>query len=135
MNALTYLWNILGILIVIILFIMLFFPYLQRRAVLIRRITIMKNIEKMRNSRLISMIHRQETMSFLGLPFRRYIDIEDSEQVLRAIRMTPPEKPIDIILHTPGGLILASEQIACALKRHKGKVTVLSRTMLCPVEH
>ena len=38
--------------------------------------------------------------------------------------MTPPEMPIDILLHTPGGLVLASEQIACALKRHKGKVTV-----------
>lgn len=124
MSAFDYLWNILGILILISLFIMLLFPYLQRRSVLIRRLSTMKDIEKKRNSRLITMIHRQETMSFLGLPIRRYIDIEDSEQVLRVIRMTPPDKPIDIILHTPGGLVLASEQIACALKRHKGKVTV-----------
>ena len=63
-------------------------------------------------------------MSLLGFPVARYIDIEDSEQVLRAIRLTPEDMPIDLVLHTPGGLVLASEQIACALKRHKGKVTV-----------
>jgi hypothetical protein len=44
--------------------------------------------------------------------------------VLRAIRLTPPEQPIDIILHTPGGLVLAAEQIAKALVERKGKVTV-----------
>jgi ClpP class serine protease len=32
--------------------------------------------------------------------------------------------PIDLVVHTPGGLVLAAEQIACALKRHPGKVTV-----------
>jgi ClpP class serine protease len=70
------------------------------------------------------MIHRQETMSFLGFPVARYIDIEDSEQVLRAIRFTPPDMAIDLVLHTPGGLVLAAEQIAFALKRRQGKVTV-----------
>ena len=73
---------------------------------------------------MITMIHRQETMNLLGFPIARYIDIEDSEQALRAIRMTPKEMPIDLVLHTPGGLVLASEQIACAIKRHGGKVTV-----------
>jgi ClpP class serine protease len=81
--------------------------------------------EQHRKTRLITMIHRQETMSFLGFPLARYIDIEDSEQVLRAIRLTPPDMPIDFLVHTPGGLVLAAEQIAFALKRHKGKVTVL----------
>jgi ClpP class serine protease len=84
----------------------------------------MRHLEKKRQSRVITMIHRQETMNLLGFPVARYIDIEDSEHVLRAIRMTPTEMPIDLVLHTPGGLVLASEQIACALKRHKGKVTV-----------
>jgi len=63
-------------------------------------------------------------MSLLGIPIARYIDIEDSEQVLRAIRLTEPAVPIDVVLHTPGGLVLAAEQIAMALKRRKGKVTV-----------
>jgi ClpP class serine protease len=38
--------------------------------------------------------------------------------------LTPPEQPIDLILHTPGGLVLAAEQIAHALVQRKGKVTV-----------
>ena len=51
------------------------------------------------------------------MPLARYIDIEDSEAVLRAIRLTPTEPPIDLIVHTPGGLVLAAEQIAHALAR------------------
>ena len=63
-------------------------------------------------------------MSLLGFPIVRYIDINDSEQVLRAIHMTDPDVPIDLILHTPGGLVLAALQIARAIDRHKAKVTV-----------
>ena len=32
--------------------------------------------------------------------------------------------PLDIVLHTPGGLVLAATQIARAIQGHKGKVTV-----------
>src|ERR1700704_1704056 len=32
--------------------------------------------------------------------------------------------PIDLVLHTPGGLVLAAEQIASALRRHPGAVNV-----------
>ncbi len=84
-----------------------------------------KQIERSRNSRVITLIHRQESLSFLGVLFRRFIDMEDSEQVLRAIRMTPDDMPIDIILHTPGGLVLAAEQIARALKKHPARVTAI----------
>jgi ClpP class serine protease len=101
----------------------LFVPVLQRRMLVARRLQAIRNIEKQRGSRVITMIHRQEAMSFLGIALHRYIDIEDSEQLLRAIRLTPNDMPLDIILHTPGGLVLASEQIACAIKRHPGKVT------------
>jgi ClpP class serine protease len=78
-----------------------------------------------RKSRVIALIHRQDRVSFLGIPVASYISIDDSEAILRAIRLTPDEQPIDFILHTPGGLVLASEQIAGALLAHKGKVTVL----------
>ena len=81
-------------------------------------------IEEARKSRVIAMIHRQESESILGVPVGGSISIDDSEAVLRAIRLTPPEQPIDIILHTPGGLVLAAEQIAKALVERKGKVTV-----------
>jgi ClpP class serine protease len=101
-----------------------FVPLYQKQTLELRRNRAFHKIEERRNTRFISMIHRQETMSFLGFPLARYIDIEDSEQVLRAVRLTPPEMPIDFLIHTPGGLVLAAEQIAFALKRHKGKVTV-----------
>jgi ClpP class serine protease len=81
-------------------------------------------IERDRGSRVILMVHRQETMNFLGFPVFRYINVDDSEEVIRAIQMTDKELPIDLILHTPGGLVLASLQIAQAIKKHRGKVTV-----------
>ncbi len=99
-------------------------PALRQRMMEGSRLRLIHEIERERNSRVILLVHRQETMSLLGFPIMRYIDIHDSEQVLRAIRMTPDEMPIDLILHTPGGLVLAAEQIARAILRHKGKVTV-----------
>lgn len=107
-----------------LLLLQIFVPFVQRRFLEFRRQMAIRALELKRKSRVITMIHRQESVNFLGFTLARYIDIEDSEQVLRAIRMTPPDMPIDLILHTPGGLVLAAEQIACALKRHKGKVTV-----------
>jgi ClpP class serine protease len=73
---------------------------------------------------VIALVHRQETMSLLGFPIVRYINIEDSEEILRAIKLTDKTVPINLILHTPGGLVLAARQIAHALGRHEAKVTV-----------
>src|SRR5204863_2126051 len=81
-------------------------------------------IQRERQSRVVLLVHRQETMSLLGFPVFRYIDINDSEEVLRAIYLTDPEIPIDLVLHTPGGLVLAATQIARAIFARKGKVTV-----------
>ncbi len=88
------------------------------------RFAIMKKIENKRRSRVITLIHRQESVGFMSFFSRQFINIEDSEAVLRAIRLTPDDVPIDLIIHTPGGLLLAAEQIANALKKHKAKVTV-----------
>jgi ClpP class serine protease len=85
---------------------------------------LLQQFQEERKSRVIAMIHRQERASVLGVPVTSHIDIEDSEAVLRAIRLTPPEQPIDFILHTPGGLVLAAGQIAKALAERKAKVTV-----------
>jgi ClpP class serine protease len=82
------------------------------------------HIENKRGSRVILLVHRQETMRLLGFPVMRYIDVNDSEDVLRAIQMTGDDVPLDIILHTPGGLVLAALQIARAIGDHKAKVTV-----------
>ncbi|MEW6081586.1 MAG: hypothetical protein AB1576_07400 [Bacillota bacterium] len=116
MNNFGWIWLIL------ILFTLV--PVIRQRQLEMERIRIMRQLEKKRGSRFISMIHRQEALAFFGLPLSRYINIEDSEQVLRAIRMTPDDMPLDLLLHTPGGLVLASEQIARALRRHPAKVTV-----------
>jgi ClpP class serine protease len=99
-------------------------PWWQKRQMAVHRVQTLRSFEQQRRSRVILLIHRQESVSFLGIPISRYISIEDSEQVLRAIRFTPPDVPIDLILHTPGGLVLATEQIARALIRHQAKVSV-----------
>ena len=85
----------------------------------------LERLSRQRDATVITLIHRQETVSFLGIPLMRHIDIDDAESVLRAIRETPPGRPIEIILHTPGGLVLASRQIAAALADHGGKVTAV----------
>jgi len=99
-------------------------PIVRQKMIEAARVRLLKAIEAKRGTRVIAMIHREETLALLGFPLARYIDIHDSEEVLRAIKLTDPNVPIDLILHTPGGLVLATEQIAMALCRHPGKVTV-----------
>src|SRR3989475_4854475 len=88
------------------------------------RARVIERFQQERKSRVIAMIHRKDTQSVFGVPVSQSITIEDSEAILRAIRLTQPEQPLDLILHTPGGLVLAAEQIAKALVERKGKVTV-----------
>lgn len=99
-------------------------PLIARRSLNLRRLQAIQQLEQARNSRVIVMIHREEDVNLLGITLSKFIDIEDSEQILRAIRLTPPDVPIDLIVHTPGGLVLATEQIGRALLRHPAKVTV-----------
>ncbi len=99
-------------------------PYLQQQLLATARARKIAELERQRGSRVITMIHRQEAFSLLGIPLTRFINIEDSEQVLRAIRLTDKNVPLDLVLHTPGGLVLAAEQISEALMRHPAKVTV-----------
>ncbi|MGQ9901752.1 MAG: SDH family Clp fold serine proteinase [Fimbriimonadales bacterium] len=107
----------------IIFILMVLMPMIRQRMLESARLSTIRQLEKQRKSRVIVLIHRQEALSLFGIPVFRFISVEDSEEVLRAIRMTPRDMPIDIILHTPGGLVLASQQIACALCDHPAKVT------------
>lgn len=93
----------------------------QRHADLVNKFV---KIQRKRKSRIIAIVHRQEPMGLLGIPVLRYIDLNDAEDVLEAIRRTPPNKPLEFILHTPGGLVLPAVQIARAIKAHPGKTTV-----------
>jgi ClpP class serine protease len=99
-------------------------PVLKQRMQDALRVRKIAQLEQIRSSRIILLVHRQETMRLLGFPLVRYIDINDSENVLRAIQMTDNDIPLDIILHTPGGLVVAALQIARAIHDHKAKVTV-----------
>ena len=99
-------------------------PMLRQQLLEAMRTRKIAQLERERKSRVILLVHRQETMRLLGFPIARYIDINDSEDVLRAIQMTDDDVPLDLVLHTPGGLVLAALQIAKAVREHKGKVTV-----------
>ncbi|MCL6635440.1 MAG: ATP-dependent Clp protease proteolytic subunit [Peptococcaceae bacterium] len=115
--------NVSDILWIVFMF-MALMPLMKQQRLEVMRLKLIRRIELSRNSRLITLIHRQESLSILGITISRYINIEDSEAVLRAIRLTPDDMPIDLVLHTPGGLVLASEQIARALQKHPARVTV-----------
>ncbi len=99
-------------------------PLLQAQYQALRRARQIAAIERERGSRVITMIHRQETRALLGFPISRMINLEDAQQIIPAIQETPPDRPIDLVLHTPGGMVLAAMQIARALKAHPAKVTV-----------
>jgi ClpP class serine protease len=114
----------IGSLIWLVFLFLMLQPVLAARWLRSTRAAKLAAIQKTRNSRVIAVIHRQEAMRFFGFPIVRYIDMDDAELVLLAIRTTPPDRPIDLILHTPGGLAIAALQIARALKAHTGKVTV-----------
>jgi len=121
-DPLSYLFNLLWF------FFIIFFilsPIWRRYFLNKARESLIEQLERKRGSRVITLIHRQESLNFFGVPIFRFINIEDSEEVLRAIRITPEDMPIDLIIHTPGGLALASTQIANALSKHKAPVRVI----------
>ncbi|MBY0563195.1 MAG: hypothetical protein K2P58_03325 [Hyphomonadaceae bacterium] len=91
-----------GDLIWILLLLVMIQPLLARRLNEARRQSAISAIERQRGSRLILLVHRQETVSFLGIPVLRYIDLDDAEAVARAIELTNPATPIDVVLHNPG---------------------------------
>jgi len=99
-------------------------PLLMGRWYAVRRAQAIRALEKAHGTRVITMTHRQEKRSLFGFSVARHIDLEDAQTIIAAIKETPPEMPIDLVLHTPGGLVLAAMQIVRALDAHKGKVTV-----------
>lgn len=99
-------------------------PLVQQRILAAQRTHALRQLEKRDGSRGITLIHRHDSFSFLGIPFGGFINIDDSEAVIRAIEMTDPKLPISMVIHTPGGLVLAAEQIASALAAHPAPVKV-----------
>lgn len=95
----------------------------DKNSILAARQAIVESLEAERGSCVIPLIHRREPWEEKGDD--AHITIEDSEFILMRIRETPREQPLDLIVHTPGGLALAAEMIAMALDHHRGKVTVM----------
>ena len=112
----TLLWVLLGLLALQ--------PLLTRRWYTMRRAQAIRAIEQAHGTHVITMIHRQEKAGLFGFSVGRHIDLEDAQTIIAAIKETPPDVPIDLILHTPGGLVLAAMQIARAVEAHPAKVTV-----------
>jgi ClpP class serine protease len=104
--------------------IMVLQPLLTGRWYAVRRAQAIRAIGKAHATRVITMIHRQEKRSLFGFAVARHIDLEDAQTIIAAIKDTPDNIPIDLVIHTPGGLVLAAMQIARALEAHKAKVTV-----------
>jgi ClpP class serine protease len=50
--------------------------------------------------------------------------MEDAQTIIAAIKETPDDLPLNLIIHTPGGLVIAAMQIARAIEAHPAKVTV-----------
>ncbi len=115
------LWGLLPILLILLFIFSRQWAASQRHAQLVNAFS---RLQKKRKSRIIALVHRQEPMGLLGIPMLRYIDLNDAEDVLEAIRRTPPNKPLEMVLHTPGGLVLPALQIARALKAHPARTTI-----------
>ena len=100
-------------------------PAFTRQVLFAQRRRALAGISRNRKATVITLIHRQESLNLLGFPIVRYIDIDDAESVLRAIADTADDQPIEIILHTPGGMVIAARQIASALADHPAHVTAV----------
>ena len=100
-------------------------PAFTRQVLFAQRRRALAVISRKRKATVITLIHRQESLNLLGFPLVRYIDIDDAESVLRAIADTADDQPIEIILHTPGGMVIAARQIASALADHPAHVTAV----------
>jgi ClpP class serine protease len=96
-------------------------PVVAKKLLQNARVKLLSQIEKERNSRVVTLIHRQESMNLLGFPMVKFINMEDAEKILRFLETTEPDTDIDLVLHTPGGLVLAASQIARAISHRKGK--------------
>lgn len=112
-------WGLVGSLIPVLLFVgIVIGPDLMGWIRKLRNKSVIRKWEKTTGRRLMVLAHSFSPSFFNLVP--SFISVDDSIAVLRAIRNTPAQQPIDLILHTPGGMVLAAEQIVSALQHHQG---------------
>jgi ClpP class serine protease len=71
-------------------------PVITQRLLEASRKRLIARIERERKSRVILLVHRQETMSLLGFPVFRFIDVDDSEEVASG---HPSDRPPNTARH------------------------------------
>ncbi len=108
----------------LLLGLLLFLVSLGRAGTARRRRRLIRSLEEKRGSRVIAMIHRGDGPLSL-IRGGGSIGPFEAEKMLKIIRETPAEKPIDLVMHTPGGMILSAVQIGRALKNHPAPVRVI----------
>lgn len=118
------LWDLMSLLFVLLFLYAIIYPQSQLKQIRLRRMAKLKAMEKNHGCKVLTMIHRREAISLFGLPAYQYIDEEDAEQILRWIRKYK-DYPLELILHTPGGQLHSSIQIARALRRHSKNTKVI----------
>lgn len=94
-----------------------------KAGILAWRQQIIEDLERERGTKVITMIHKKELWTAPGED--QEIGIEDTVKVLMEFQKTPRDKPIDMIIHTPGGYAVAAQMMAMAIKFHPSKVTVM----------
>src|SRR5690606_41947228 len=83
-------------------------PLLVGRWLAFQRAQAIRAMEKAHGTRVITMIHRQERRSLFGFPVCPHTDLEDAQSIIAAIKETPPDRTVDLAVHTPCGRALAS---------------------------
>jgi ClpP class serine protease len=76
-----------------------------------------RRMQERRGSSVICVVHSASMHSEL-------VDMTTAKDVLKALAAVDPNAPLDIVLHTPGGVSFHGWQIARALKAHRGHKTV-----------
>jgi ClpP class serine protease len=117
------LWDLVALAVLLVLAWGVAGPRLAARRYRRRRRALLQRIEQEQGSKLLTLVHGKAPLSMLGWPMYGMIDMDDAEAVLRGIRRAQG-KPIDLVLHTPGGQYHASLQIARALRHHGARTRV-----------
>ena len=86
-------------------------PHEAYRAMIDKRV---KDFARARGSVVLKIVHHEVD---------EYIDTDTAIEAIDLIRQAPDNAPIDIVLHTPGGIASATQQILHALKHHPGRKT------------
>lgn len=83
---------------------------------------LLRMLARKRGTKVITIVHSK---TVFGEEAYEELGPEETEHILMRIHETDLHKPIDLILHTPGGMALAAEMIAMAIQNHKANVTVM----------